>query len=240
MKSLVTLLHAEERFLPVLEQGLLAHDNALNLDGGLLESVACSGSFFLLGDKLGLIEGLLLIKTLDLLIHGVNQQILLLLGLFKVSNVLLSAISGPSCDGNFRLHHLVILLDLLKSTVELIELFLGLQDTLELLIGLLLLAFILSLEDFMLALSLSSVPLDNVVVVVSALESGLHARQLMLDAVKLYTCLFTLLANLSDSLLGLTEFEIDTFVLIRELFGQRVLHTRHQRLSTKKSNRTVT
>ena len=48
LERLVSLLHAEETLLPVLEQGFLAHNDSLNLDGGFFKSVTGSGRFFLL------------------------------------------------------------------------------------------------------------------------------------------------------------------------------------------------
>ena len=87
----------------------------------------------------------MLVKALDLLIHSVNEQILLLLGLFEVADVFLSAVSSSAGHCDFTLHDLVVFLDLLKSTVKLIKFLLGLEDTLELFISLFLLAFVLSL-----------------------------------------------------------------------------------------------
>jgi len=43
-------LHAEKTLLPVLKKGLLAHDDALDLDGSLFEGVAGGSRFFLLRD----------------------------------------------------------------------------------------------------------------------------------------------------------------------------------------------
>ena len=79
LESLISLLHSKETLLPVLKQGLLAHNNSLDLDGSFLKRVPCSSRFFLLGDQLGLVERFLLIQPLDFLVHSVNEQILLLL-----------------------------------------------------------------------------------------------------------------------------------------------------------------
>ena len=49
----------------------------------------------------------------------------------------------------------------------------------------------------MLALSLSTIPLDDVVVIVGTLEGSLHASQLMLYAVQLHTSLLTAHPNLT-------------------------------------------
>jgi len=191
LKGLVSLLHAKETLLPVLKKGLLAHDNTFNFDSGLLECVTGGSCLFLLGDELGLVKCLLFIKALDLLIHGIDEQILLLLGLFEVANVLFSAVSSTTSDSDLTLHDLVVFFDLLKGTIELVKLLLGFEHTFQLLVGLFLLAFVLALKDLVLALSLGSVALDDVVVIVSALESSLHARQLMLDAIELHTSFFT-------------------------------------------------
>ena len=82
----------------------------------------------------------------------------------------------------------------------------------------------------MLALSLSSVPLNDIVVVVSALEGRLHTGKLMLYSVELDTCLLSGLSDLSDGFFTFAKFEIHTLVLVRQLLCQRVLEARHQRL----------
>ena len=230
LKRLVALLHAKQALLPVLEERLLAHHDALNLNGSLLESVASSSCLLLLGDELSLVQGLLLVETLDLLVHGVDEVILLLLGLLEVGDVLLGTICGAPRNGNFRLHDLVVFLDLLQRPVKLVQFFLGLKHALELLIGLLLLALVLALEDLVLALGLGAVALHDVVVVVSALESGLHARQLVLNAIQLDTGLLAGLADLADGFLALTQLQVDALVLVSQLLRQRVLQARHQRL----------
>ena len=211
-------MHAKERLLPVLEERLFAHDDALDLNGGLLQSVAGGGRFFFLRDQLGLIERLLLVEPLDLLIHGVDEDILLLLGLFEVADVLLSAVGRASCNGDLTLHHLVVLLDLLQSAVQLVQLFLGLEHTLKLLVSFFLLALILSLEDLMLAFGLTSVPLYNIVVIVRPFKCSLHAGKLVLHSIELHTSLFTLLADLAHGLLAFAKFQVDTLMLIRQLF----------------------
>ena len=82
----------------------------------------------------------------------------------------------------------------------------------------------------MLALSLSTIPLDDVVVIVGTLEGSLHASQLMLYAVQLHTSLLTAHSDLTYGLFGLAKFQVDTLVLIRQLFSEGVLQARHQRL----------
>ena len=61
LESLISLLHTEEGLLPILEEGLLAHNDLLDFDGGFLEGVTGSSGLFLLRNKLSLIEGLLLV-----------------------------------------------------------------------------------------------------------------------------------------------------------------------------------
>jgi len=73
LKGLVSLLHAKETLLPVFKKGFLAHNDTFDLDGGLLECVTGSSGFFLLGDELSLVQCLLLVKALDLLIHGIDE-----------------------------------------------------------------------------------------------------------------------------------------------------------------------
>ena len=84
----------------------------------------------------------------------------------------------------------------------------------------------------MLALSLSTIPLNDVVVIVGTLEGSLHAGQLMLYAVQLHTSLLTAHPDLTYRLFGLAKFQIDTLVLVRQLLSEGVLQARHQRLYT--------
>jgi hypothetical protein len=62
-------LHQQETLLPVLEQSFLGHDDALDFDCCLFQSVAGGSGLFFLGDELGLVKSLLLVQTLDLLVH---------------------------------------------------------------------------------------------------------------------------------------------------------------------------
>ena len=165
-----------------------------------------------------MVESFLLIESLDLFIHLVNQQILFLFGLLEVAHVLFCAVGGPSRDCNLALHDFVVLFNLLECSIELVQFFLGLEHSFELLVSLLLFAFILALEDLILALSFHSVSLDDVVVVVGALECGLHFGELVLDSVELDTGVFTRLADLTHFFFLLSKLEIDTFMLIRQLF----------------------
>jgi len=82
LESLVSFLHAEQRLLPILKKGLLGHDDALDLDGCLLERVACRRSLLFLRDQLGLIQSLLFVEPFYLLVHGVNEMVLLFLNFF--------------------------------------------------------------------------------------------------------------------------------------------------------------
>lgn len=118
-------------------------------------------------------------------------MILLFLYLFKISNVFFGTVSGTACESDFTFHDLIVLLDLLQSAIQLIELFLCLKHTFKLLIRFFLLTFVLPLQDFMLAFSFNSIALHNIVVVMGAFEGGLHLCQLMLHSVQLDTCLFT-------------------------------------------------
>jgi hypothetical protein len=61
LKCLVTLLHSEEWLLPIFEEGLLWHDDPLDFDGGFFESITSSCCFFLLRDKLGLVQSFLFV-----------------------------------------------------------------------------------------------------------------------------------------------------------------------------------
>jgi len=69
LKCLVTLLHAEEGLLPVLQKCLLAHHDLLDFNGGFFQGVTGSCCLFFLRDELGLVESLLFIETLDFFIH---------------------------------------------------------------------------------------------------------------------------------------------------------------------------
>ena len=160
-------------------------------------------------------------------------MILLFLYFFKISNVFFSTVSGAACESNLTLHDLIVLLDLLQSAVKLIKLLLCLQHTLELLICFFFFSFILSLQYLMLAFSLDTIALNNIVIVVGALEGGLHFCQLMLHPIELNTCLFTCLAHFPNFLFLLTKLQIDAFVLVGKLLGQGVLEARHQGLKNK-------
>ena len=69
IKGLISLLHAKESLLPVFKQRLLAHLDPIDLNVGLLQRVQGGCSLLLLRDKLSLIESLLLVKTLNFLVH---------------------------------------------------------------------------------------------------------------------------------------------------------------------------
>lgn len=113
LESLVTLLHAKQWLLPVFEQGFFGHDYALNLNRSLFQGVSGGGRLFLLRDQLGLVEGFLLVKTLDLFVHRVDEQILLFLDFFEVADVFFRAVSCASGQRKLRLHDLVVLFYLL-------------------------------------------------------------------------------------------------------------------------------
>jgi len=130
LKSFISLLHTKKRFLPVIKKGLFRHYDLLNFDSSFLKSVSSSGSFFFLWDQLSLIKSFLFIQSLNFFIHWINKRILALLLLFKVHNWLFSTVSGSPCDSNFRLHDLIILLNLLESSVKLVELLLSLKHSL--------------------------------------------------------------------------------------------------------------
>lgn len=104
----------------------------------------------------------------------------------------------------------------------------SLEHSLELVVGLVFLVFVLLLKDFVLLLCLDSVALDDVIVVVSALEFGLHLGQLVLNSVQLDTGIFSRLLDLADFFFPLAELEIDSLVLVRQLLGQGILQPRHQ------------
>lgn len=48
LKGLVSLLHTEKRFLPIVEKSLFRHDNLFDFNGSLLQSISSSGRFFFL------------------------------------------------------------------------------------------------------------------------------------------------------------------------------------------------
>jgi hypothetical protein len=73
LESLITLLHTEQRFLPVLKQRFLRHNYSLDFDGSLLEGVTSSSCLFLLRNQLSLVKCLLFVKSFDFFVHAVNQ-----------------------------------------------------------------------------------------------------------------------------------------------------------------------
>ena len=79
----------------------------------------------------------------------------------------------------------------------------------------------------MLLFGLYAVALHDVVVVVGALKSCLHAGQLVLHAIQLNTGLFTSLTNLAHFFLLFSELQIDTLMLVRQLLCQGVLEPCH-------------
>jgi hypothetical protein len=86
LQGFISLLHTEKGLLPVIQKSFLGHDDLLNLNRGFLECVPGSSCLFLLRDELGLVKGLLLIQPFDFFVHRVNQNILILLLLFKIDN----------------------------------------------------------------------------------------------------------------------------------------------------------
>lgn len=82
----------------------------------------------------------------------------------------------------------------------------------------------------MLLLRIHAVTLHDVEVIVSALKSRLHARQLMLHAVKLHTRFLLLLPDLADFFFFFAKFQINALVLVRQLLRQGVLEPCHKRL----------
>lgn len=82
----------------------------------------------------------------------------------------------------------------------------------------------------MLTLGLDSVPLHDIVVVVSSFESCLHLGELVLHAVELNTGVLTRLAHLTDFFLFFAKLEVDALVFSRQLLGQGILETDHQDL----------
>ena len=92
----------------------------------------------------------------------------------------------------------------------------------------------------MLTLGFGAVSLYDIVVIVGTLEGRLHTCELVLYSVKLYTGLLARLSDFADGLFSLSQFEIDTLVLVGQLFGERVLQARHERLFSKDITGSVT
>jgi hypothetical protein len=68
-----------------------------------------------------------------------------LLVFFQFLDVFFNAVRGSPSNCNFALHYLVVLFNLLKSAIQLIELFLRFKNSLELFISLFFFSFVLSL-----------------------------------------------------------------------------------------------
>ena len=147
-----------------------------------------------------MVESLLLIQALDFLVHRVDKEILFLLGLLEVSDIFFCAVSCTACYSDLTLHHLVVFFNLLECTVELVKLFLRLEHTLKLLIGLFFTTFILFLENLKLFLGVNTILLHDIVVIVSTFKCGLHLCELMLHSVQLHTDLLALLLYFPDFL----------------------------------------
>ena len=88
----------------------------------------------------------------------------------------------------------------------------------------------------MLLLGLDSVPLDDVVVIVGALELRLHFGKLMLNSVELHTSVFSRLLDLPDFLFLLAKLQVDSLVLVCQLLRQGILEPCHQGLYRKLVN----
>jgi hypothetical protein len=105
----------------------------------------------------------------------------------------------------------------------LIQLLLSFEDSLQLVVGFVLLVLVLLLEDLVLLLGLHSVSLNDVVVVVGPFELSLHLSQLMLHSIELHTCVFSALLDLAYFFFLLSKLEIDALVFVRKLLGQGIL-----------------
>lgn len=111
-----------------------------------------------------------------------------------------------------------------------IELFLGFKHTFQLLVSLFFFSLVLALEDLVLLLSVNTIALHNVVIIVSALKSCLHAGKLVLHAIELDTCLFTGLSNFAHFLFLFAKLKVYALVFVCQLLSQGILEPRHQRL----------
>jgi hypothetical protein len=82
----------------------------------------------------------------------------------------------------------------------------------------------------MLSFRFNTVPLHDVVVFMSSFEGRLHLCKLVLNAVQLDTCVFASLSDFADLLFFFTKTEINSLMLVRQLFGQSILESNHQNL----------
>jgi hypothetical protein len=119
---------------------------------------------------------------------------------------------------------------LLQGSIKLIEFLLGFEDSLKLVISLLLLLLVLSLELFVLGLRLFSNFIYKVIVVMNTLKLGLHLSKLMLNTIHLYTSVISFLSDFTSLLFLLAELKVDSLVLIGKLFSESSLESSHERM----------
>jgi hypothetical protein len=95
-------LHDHNCPLPAFQETLLAGNHLLHLGLSLVKDLLRLLSLFLLGYDLGSEHILLLLQALALLIHRVNQKILLFLYLLQVSHAVLGCKGLLLCHCDIR------------------------------------------------------------------------------------------------------------------------------------------
>ncbi len=85
----------------------------------------------------------------------------------------------------------------------------------------------------MLTFGFDAVPLDYVVVVVSAFEGSLHFGELVLHAVELYTRIFSRLTDFADLFFFFSQLQVYSLVFVGQLLRERILESHHQNLKSK-------
>mmetsp|Transcript_47103 Transcript_47103/g.143111 ORF Transcript_47103/g.143111 Transcript_47103/m.143111 type:complete len:454 (+) Transcript_47103:1011-2372(+) len=124
LQGLVAALHVDQGRSPLLHQLLLLELDRLHLLAGLPQRGHGSLRLLLLSHQLRVEHGLLLGHALQVLVHAINQEVLLVLGFFDLLDVILGLVRCAPRDLDLSLHLLIVLLYLTHRDVELVELIL--------------------------------------------------------------------------------------------------------------------
>lgn len=118
LQGLVHPLHRHKALLPTLQEVLLTSQYLLLLQLSLLHDRLSLLGLLLLRDQLGCLDSLRFSQSLNLLVHGVDEEVLLLLLLLQSHDILLAPVDRAPRDCQFALHLDVVLLDLVESSCQ--------------------------------------------------------------------------------------------------------------------------
>jgi hypothetical protein len=228
LQSLVHPLHIGETPLPAIQEILLAGDDPAHFELGLPEDLLGLLSLIVLGDQLGGQDVLLLLESFDLLVHGVDEEVLLLLDLLEVGHVLLGCEGLGSGDGDVAFELDVVRFDIVVVPHQVLQLLLGLRHFVLQRRCLLLLVVVALVDLRQLLLRLDPQLLDDVVIVVGFLVGHLVFGQLLLRPVQTHTCVLFLLLDLPTLRHDLLQFQLQPVFGFDQLLFDDFLIVRHQ------------